>query len=93
MRIIGDTADLDEVRLILSEVGAFKLGNASLKGSIGIRLCGDCIRTSPVHRFYASHSSTAKFGEEGLFGVCLARGCTFSMENSGKVYLFGVYKT
>ena len=27
--------------LILSEVGAFKLGNASLKGSIGIRLCWD----------------------------------------------------
>ena len=34
--------------LILSEVGAFKLGNASLKGNIGIRLCGDC--NSGQHR-------------------------------------------
>ena len=36
--------------LILSEVGAFKLGNASLKGSIGIKLCWDLIRTSPVRK-------------------------------------------
>ena len=28
----------------------FKLGNASLKGSIGIRLCWECIRTSPVRK-------------------------------------------
>ena len=66
MRIIGDTADLDEVRLILSEVGAFKLGNASLKGSIGIRLCGDLIQGSAVPEICTSLRSTTNYGKMGF---------------------------
>ena len=49
--------------LILSEVGEFKLGNASLKGERSIRFCGDLIRGSAVPEICTSLRSTTNYGK------------------------------
>ena len=48
MRIIGDTAVVKWAGLILSEKIPFNLDEVSVEDGVGISLCWDLIRTSPV---------------------------------------------
>ena len=78
--------------LILSEVGAFKLGNASLKGSIGIRLCWEC--NSGKHRSQMKRLAKLDnfiFAKMGFLGSANFEVCACSMGSSVKMRLLGVY--